>query len=312
MPNININRRVVLSASQGIVWPPADPNYEYVVSRISYNDFATITDGNELFTTESGAIRLIGGWNGAWVPTTRPEQWESTDDGVNFTQIADAPWQGRHDFANGWMLGKFWVMGGDNNQVVTGQRDVWTYTDAAGWVQVTADWGNVAGDRYGHSYAVLNDYFYLIGGSIQDVVRSNDGTNWTKMGDLPVTMGTYTNACACAHKGYIYIMGGSLTGSNGDQYKVFRTTTGATYEEMGSIPSSVAVNPTMRTGTKWSRCWSKWGALFIMAGTGASGNSLGLAYSLLISHNSTQSFAFKNVSMLYFLIISANGKMWSA
>jgi hypothetical protein len=268
---MSIGARQLWWAQKGPVWPPIETGWEYVATGVNYTPAITERDGTVFFET-AGKIRVIGGWNPAkpgvgWgIYDSTNQQWE-TPDGSTFTQIANAPWQGRHNFASGYRAdGKYWLWGGDGVAVPTGQRDVWTYDPVNGWVQVTANWGNVAGDRIGHSFCVHNDYMYMIGGSIQDCVRSNDGINWVKMSDLPAGLiaASYANGSACSHRDYIYVLGGSGSGVNGNQYKVYRTKTGATWEQLPDLPASTA------NTTYWCRVASWADRLWYFAGTGVS------------------------------------------
>ncbi|MFO3796310.1 MAG: hypothetical protein ACK8QZ_03380 [Anaerolineales bacterium] len=91
-------------------------------------------DGAGLFSM-GGNLHLVGGWNpSVFSPSTVSEHWISTDDGLTWTQLADAPWEARH--SSGWLdhNGKFFVIGGDT-QLGHYQRDVWAYDDVNGWVQ---------------------------------------------------------------------------------------------------------------------------------------------------------------------------------
>lgn len=251
---------------------PIETGYEYVATGVNYTPTITERDGTVIFET-GGKLRTVGGWNPALFPpySTTNQQWE-TPDGSAFTQIADAGFTGRHNFAHGFRTnGDFWTWGGDGNTIPTGQRDVWKCV-AGTWSQVTADWGNVAGDRTEASFCVHNDYMYLIGGSIADCVRSSDGITWTKMSDLPAALVSvnYASGYACSHRGYIYVLGGSATGSNGDQYKVFRTANGTTWDQLPDLPASTALT------TKWCRVFSWADRLWYFSGTGSSGNQRGI------------------------------------
>jgi hypothetical protein len=253
-------------------WPPIETGYEYVAEYKNLAHSMTERDGNVIFET-AGKIRCIGGWNpakpgtgwGAYDSTN--QQWETSDGGVNWTQIANAPWNPRHNFAHGFTSdGRFWIWGGDG--IFGNQTDVWTYDSVNGWVQITADWGLVAGTRISHSFCIHDDYLYLIGGSILDCVRSNDGITWEKMSDLPAALVTanYSNGYACSHRGYIYVLGGD----SGGQLKVFRTATGATWEQLPDLAAEFNIT------TYWCRLFSWADRLWYFAGTGSSGNQRGI------------------------------------
>jgi hypothetical protein len=246
--------------------PPIETGWEYVAT---YNNLAhslTERDGNVIFET-GGKIRCIGGWNPAKPGTgwglldSTNQQWETSDGGVTWTQIANAPWSGRHNFGHGFRNdGKFWIWGSD----VAGVRDVWTYDAINGWVQVTADWGLTVGDRVGYEFCVHNDYMYIFGGNVNnDIYKSNDGINWTYVGTLPIVG---SNGYACSHRGYIYII---IPNVGGTEKRIWRSTNGASWTQMTSLPASADQT------TTWSRLFSWADRLWYFAGSGA-GNMRGI------------------------------------
>ena len=250
--------------NKGNAYPPIETGYEYVASYVNLSPAFTERDGLAIIEVD-GKLRMLGGWdpnqNPAWGPSDYTNQQWETVDGSTWTQIANAGWTPRHEFGCVDYNGKIWVLGGDGNV------DVWTYDSINGWVQVTADWGPVVGARGAFVYCVHNNYIYIIGGSIFDCVRSNDGINWTKMSDLPNgLLPAYGNGSACSHRGYIYILGGG----NGAQLKVYRSQTGATWEALPDLPTACNVT------TYWSRVRSWADRLWYFEGTGGTGNQNGL------------------------------------
>lgn len=264
----------------GQAYPPVETGYEYVAEWMNLAPTFSERDGIVIFET-AGKLRMIGGWSNpiAFPPnSTTNQQWE-TPDGITWTQIADAPWVPRHNFAHGFRNdGFFWLWGGDGSTIPTGQRDVWKYSTATDWVQVTTDWGNVAGDRTGHSFCVHKDYMYVIGGTIADCARSNDGITWTKMSDLPVGLVGFTQGYACSHRGDIYLVGGTLTGG---QNKVFKSSDdGATWIQMPDLANDGfnAANGQNNTSF-WCRLISWNTKLFYCSGASDGGNTHGMWYS---------------------------------
>lgn len=264
-------------------WPPIEEGYEYVAKWENIAQSFSERDGIVVFETDQGKIRMIGGWNGTWVPTTRPEQWESSDN-ITYTQISDAPWAGRHNFAHGQREdGFFWIWGGDDQLVPgTGQTDVWKYSTATGWVQVTANWGAVAGNRYGHGFCVHKvgaiEYMYMFGGTIQDCVRSVDGITWTKVSDLPAALTGYLNGYACSHRGELFILGGQGLGG---QNKVYKSSDhGATWIAMPDLANDGFTPTNGQNNTSfWCRVISWSDRLFYLAGASDVGNVTGMWYS---------------------------------
>lgn len=261
-----------------VQFPPIETGYEYIAEWINLTPPFSKRDGDVIFET-NGKLRMIGGWDDpvSFPPnSTTNQQWESPD-GINWTQLADAPWVPRHNFAAGYRAdGFFWLWGGDGSTIPTGQRDVWKYSTATDWVQVTSDWGNVAGDRTGHSFCVHQNYMYLIGGTIFDCVRSNDGINWTKMSDLPAALVGYAQGYACSHRGSLYFLGGFA----GDKNKVYKSIDGGV--NWISLPDLTLsdFNPAgPKDTTAWCRLISWSDRLFYLAGASTGGNVNGMWYS---------------------------------
>ena len=140
-----------------------------------------------------GRMWLLGGWNPAAYPpySTTNEVWESTD-GVTWTFVDYAPWEGRHTFGNGILAERMWVLGGDPLRGHY-QPDVWSSGDGVSWTQETAaaPWGI----RCLHVAFVHDGKLWVMGGETMtqfvpsgppdahynDVWCSSDGVNWTQV-----------------------------------------------------------------------------------------------------------------------------------
>lgn len=240
----------------------------------------------------NGRLILLGGWNpNIFTPNDScNEQWESYDDGKTWTQLADAPWTDRHTFGYGLKDGKIWVWGGD---LTTGsyQKDVWTFDDVNGWVEVTSDWGG-PDDRIMFSFAIHKNYLYLIGGQVDnfgtpytDVWRSLDGVTWTSVGNIPFT--NFSTGTATSDGSSLYIMGGGLfinnylvstSSMNTDVYK--SVDDGANWALVGVLPTYIAVdgNPYNKGGFQNATYFDKkvW---FLNGGDPNNNNAYGLWYS---------------------------------
>jgi hypothetical protein len=135
--------------------------------------------------TLNGKMWLLGGWNPGTSPITNSEVWSSPD-GVAWTFVSTAPWQGRH--AAGWASfdNKLWVVGGDDNSG-NYQNDVWSSPDGVSWTMLTdsVPWAN----RATQYVLPFNGKLWLMGGqqvfenssnvvAYNDVYSSVDGINW--------------------------------------------------------------------------------------------------------------------------------------
>lgn len=148
----------------------------------------------------NGRLKQFGGWNPAAFGTSTNEQYDSIDDGVTYTQIANAPWSVRHLMGQGiinnsYFTNRIIICGGDDFNGVL--KDVWTFDDVNGWLQITADWGVGVGQRVVFASCVHQGWLYIAGG--QDVVNSptptmktdvwktEDGINFVFVANLPMS-----------------------------------------------------------------------------------------------------------------------------
>jgi hypothetical protein len=129
---------------------------------------------------------LLGGWNPSDVPITNSQVWSSSD-GINWSFICDAPWEGRHDAGYAVHDGRMWIVGGDKNKGHY-QNDVWSSLDGLNWVLETDNvpWAN----RATHYVLAFAGRLWLMGGqqifessppyiAYNDVYSSVDGREWT-------------------------------------------------------------------------------------------------------------------------------------
>lgn len=119
------------------------------------------------------SLYLLGGWNTAWTaPHTTNEVWRSTDRGQTWSQLASAPWEGRH--SAGWLVhdGKIWVIGGDVNSGHY-QRDVWSYNGTT-WTLATANAAPLSQGRVLHQVFSHAGKMWIVGGQTLDEFTSGD------------------------------------------------------------------------------------------------------------------------------------------
>lgn len=198
----------------------------------------------------SDALYMFGGWNPSEFPSPyRTNQvWKSTDNGANWTQLADAPWTPRHSFGYGKIGDTIWLWGGDYLSGVY-QKEIYTFTAAGGWVQVTSDWGSVGGDRVIFAFCVHQGEIYMAGGQTDysatptmftDIVKWN-GSAWQVVGTLPIS---YFSTGAMVSDGTnLYIMGGGRylpTVHDNLNTKCYKSANGgANWSEISTLPAAM-------------------------------------------------------------------------
>lgn len=102
-----------------------------------------------------GRLHLTGGWNIGEPPTPlRNTHKVSSDLGVTWSDIPGIPWAARHTHAHGVYGGFLWISGG--NDVI----DLWKYSIATGWDQVTVTGVSVQLDHFGTVMDGKNIFFF--------------------------------------------------------------------------------------------------------------------------------------------------------
>jgi PKD repeat protein len=179
----------------------------------------------------NGDIILMGG--GAGFPITKLDDvWRSTDQGIHWTQLPDAPWGERQELTSVVMPnGDIVVIGGVETGVNPPNgwtNDSWISTNqGVSWTQQTANAGWTA--RYGQSSNVMPDgSIVMIGGFDgsfkNDVWRSTDsGVTWNKLPDNTLTVRN-RHSTVVMPDGSIVLMGGYDTPSDLYLNDVWRST----------------------------------------------------------------------------------------
>jgi len=113
------------------------------------------------------------------------EVWRSAD-GLNWTQLPDAPWSGRGMQLNSCVddNGELWMLGGSNERDRRTFNEVWKTADGLNWTLVneSAPWSG----RYWHTIAWFDHKMWLLGGmasgiEMNDVWYSEDGITWNEL-----------------------------------------------------------------------------------------------------------------------------------
>jgi hypothetical protein len=148
-----------------------------------------------MFGSYGGAIYIMGGQTDlADIATAQKDVYRSTDNGVTWTRLTDAPWAVRVGNVGALPVynGKLWVIGGAIYASTTAGRtyynDVWTF-DGTTWVQKLADGHGQWLGRHYHGLTVYKNKLWIINGfvitagpagGISEMISSSDGVTWTR------------------------------------------------------------------------------------------------------------------------------------
>ncbi len=165
---------------------------------------------------DSGNLYVAGGQTSLLVSSVLRDVWKSADEGVTWTQLADAPWVGRGTISNALprLAGKTLLAGGEAYDTNANDRlyynDVWTFDDST-WrrVKESALWSA----RGYHSLLSLGSRFFLLKGYPNENSKGvysvdSAGACWRKE---RATAGGSTHAASAAAAvdgGYIIITDG--------------------------------------------------------------------------------------------------------
>jgi hypothetical protein len=263
----------------------ANTQYNYYLNPLNLNVDAPKMDGVGLVSYNNKLI-TTGGWSptvGVFTPgPTTNKQWESTDDGKNYTEVATAPFAERHVHFSLVLNSKIYVGGGSGN-AVTPLKDVWSYDTINGWVQTTANWGSGVGNRYFTTSCVHNGKILIAGGQddlsgttmFTDIWETADGTTFTKLCDLPAALTHFSSGVIYSFNNKLYLVGGSkyAGGSNTDinNHTYVSDNNGTTWASLGTIP--IPMTGIFQDGRVWDD------KMWYLCGSQSGVNIKGLYYS---------------------------------
>ncbi|HEX2901581.1 MAG TPA: LamG-like jellyroll fold domain-containing protein [Bacteroidia bacterium] len=188
-----------------------------------------------------GKLWLLGGWDPPYHASndyTHSEVYNSVD-GIHWNYLGDAPWRGRHD--SGWLVhdSAIWVVGGDYQSGA--MRDVWRTTDGINWTQILDTIPNVNPLVYTPLTASFKGEMYFMGGqpyggshagNSQQVRRSPDGLNWTRLPDAPwLGRGMVANS-VIDDQDSLWILGGGRELDRRCYNDVWKTGDGVNWEQV--------------------------------------------------------------------------------
>lgn len=206
-----------------------------------------VRDGARL-CWQNNKLHLLGGWNvTVFEPTndSTNEHWinETPDDPTTWVQLANAPWDGAHAYQLDVVDDVIYKYG---NDVQNSGRTAYKYTTSGGWELITADMGEVWGDRYTGIGRYHEGYFYHVGGTTSGIVYHFDilrcttaFTDWEIVGTLPNTE-LYLAGCLESINGRLIFWGGGQYLSDSTNTKVYEISDGgSTVTELATLPSEM-------------------------------------------------------------------------
>lgn len=209
--------------------------------------------------TKGGYMFLIGGWNPSdkvsFPKITSNDVWRSID-GSYWERIkrnTNTTWEPRHSAGYVVLNNMMWIVGGDPIQGHY-QGDVWNSRDGVNWTHVNAGKPAPWGPRVLHTTIAMNGAIYVMGGQTlpqyapaperryNDVWRSYDGVNWTKLTiSRPMWSPRGMIVGSVVFNGRMYIIGGGLYDTPGSPRRYFYTdvwssSNGAAWRYEGHAP----------------------------------------------------------------------------
>jgi hypothetical protein len=249
---------------------------QYYLNPLNLNVDAPEMDGVGLVSYDNKLI-TTGGWNpivGVFTPGPNTnKQWESTDDGKNYTEVATAPFAERHLHFALVLNGKIYVGGGFGNALIA-IKDVWSYDTINGWVQTTADWGAGVGNRFFTTSCVHNGKILIAGGQddlsgttmFTDIWETADGVTFTKLCDLPAALTHFSSGVIYSFNNKLYLVGGSRyvggSNTNNNLNTYVSSDNGANWTNLGAVPvpmTGIFQDGRVWDGKMWYLCGSQSG-----------------------------------------------------
>lgn len=198
--------------------------------------------------------------------------WSSTSGNI-WTQLPDAPWEGRGMQVNQCVddSGYVWMLGGANEGDRRSYNDVWKTMDGINWTLVneSAPWGG----RYWHTVGWFDGKLWVLAGllggyEVNDVWYSEDGITWHELksttGNWPA--GTRHAQSTTVYDNALWYMCGISTNN---AWKIINTESTIGIEE-NIVDNKVLVypNPTQGAITLQSKNTMPLGAYFITSQLG--------------------------------------------
>jgi hypothetical protein len=135
--------------------------------------------------------------------------YKTSNDGVTWTQLANAPWSARNAMGTARGINKLFMFGG--NDFVGAKTDSYEF-DGVAWTQITALM--VGWDRtMEFAFETVNGTTYVLGGGVNNVIKTTDYINWAiHSATIPADLQDSGGLSMCYYNGYFYIVTGEKTG----------------------------------------------------------------------------------------------------
>ena len=161
-------------SKDGITWTKIDSNNIVLPKQLVTPDyFAIHSFQGKLWLIVSG--QYYSNW---WYQYS--DVWSSSD-GITWTEINNAPWKIRNNFASTVFNNKMWILGGWNGNTL---KDVWSSSDGINWVQVTKQANWVSDMTNMSNPLIYNGKIWFLGynwnSKLNEIWSSSDGINWSQ------------------------------------------------------------------------------------------------------------------------------------
>ncbi len=225
------------------------------------SDHVTVSNRDGTKTMQIGNyLYSFGAWTADGAPKVYNDVYRSTDSLNTWTQIANAPWAGRHTFGIAQLSDKTYIFGGD---AYNPTMDYWLTYTGTNWYYMGL---MPCAQRILYGSCSDGVYMYVIGGlsnynqfrsSAHDVWRS-DGNGWIKVGDgIAAFERNLAGAAVCFNR-KIYVVSGGVYGTGTGTLEMYSSSDkGATWERETDLPF---------TGRQYLDCISWDGKLWVIGG----------------------------------------------
>ena len=173
-----------------------------------------------------GKVFVIGGKTGNTTGDVTSDVW-SSNDGVNFTQVAVSQFPPRAYPEAVVFDDKLWIIGGRGTGT-TNLGDVWSSPDGENWSLVTST--AEFGPRWMHSAVVHHGRIWVIGGSVyngfkSDVWSSTDGAHW-QLSTASAGFSPRASAGCLSFLDRMWVIGGGVGSNTGNLNDVWSSADG--------------------------------------------------------------------------------------
>jgi hypothetical protein len=181
---VDVRVNSVWNSTDGKTWPQVRRNSTSTGGFLARSNHTAVVFDKKMWVlggSQNNGVVMDDVWS-----STNGITWEDETDGSSKKFTARA--EHKSVVFNDGDGEKIWVFGGRNGTTLF--DDVWSSADGKNWTEVTKDSSEKFTARYGHHVVVFDGKMWVFGGNISDtggfdtlndVWRSDDGKNWTKV-----------------------------------------------------------------------------------------------------------------------------------